>query len=65
MKRQILQKHAPVLWIVAGALFLLPSLLNSSKNPTAIGVGIMFIIFGIVFSKRNNTEKSDNKSPDQ
>ena len=47
-----IQRFAPILWILAGVLFLLPSILGSSKNHTSIGVGMMFIIFGIVFSKK-------------
>ena len=54
MKNRILQKYAPILWIVAGVLFMLPSLIGSSENHTSIGVGIMFIIFGIVFLRKNN-----------
>jgi hypothetical protein len=53
MKNRMIQKYAPILWIVAGVLFMLPSLIGSSENPTSIGVGIMFIIFGIVFFKKN------------
>jgi hypothetical protein len=52
MKNRMLQKFAPILWIVAGVLFWLPSIIGSSKNPASIGVGIMFIIFGIVFFKK-------------
>ena len=47
-----IQRFAPTLWIIAGVLFLLPSIFGSSKNHTSIGVGMMFIIFGIVFSKK-------------
>ena len=50
--KPILQRYAPILWILAGVLFLLPSIFGSSKNGSAIGVGMMFIIFGIVFSKK-------------
>jgi len=38
--------------MLAGVLFMLPSIFGSSKNHTSIGVGMMFIIFGIVFSKK-------------
>ena len=48
----IIKRFAPLLWILAGVLFLLPSIFGSSKNNTSIGVGMMFIIFGIVFSKK-------------
>jgi hypothetical protein len=48
-----LQRYAPTLWIVAGVLFLLPSFFGSSVNPPSAGVGMMFIIFGIVFSRKN------------
>jgi len=50
--KPILQRFAPILWILAGVLFLLPSIFGSSKNHGSIGVGMMFIIFGIVFSKK-------------
>ena len=47
-----LQRFAPVLWILAGVLFLLPGIFGSSENHGSIGVGMMFIIFGIVFSQK-------------
>ena len=47
-----IQRYAPQLWILAGVLFLLPSIFGASKNGASIGVGMMFIIFGIVFSKQ-------------
>ena len=50
--KPILQRYAPALWILAGVLFLLPSIFGLSKNYGSIGVGMMFIIFGIVFSKK-------------
>ena len=50
--KPILQRFAPILWILAGVLFLLPSIFGSSKNGGLIGVGMMFIIFGIVFAKK-------------
>jgi len=50
--KPILQRFAPILWIIAGVLFLLPSIFGSSKNGGSIGVGMMFIIFGIVFAKK-------------
>lgn len=50
--KPILQRYAPILWMLAGVLFLLPSIFGSSKNGGAIGVGMMFIIFGIVFAKK-------------
>ena len=61
MKKSILKKYAPALWIVSGALMLLPSVFNSSNNPTTTGVGIMFIIFGIVFSQRKKTDTTTSK----
>ena len=48
----LLQRYAPILWMLAGVLFLLPSIFGSSKNGGSIGVGMMFIIFGIVFAKK-------------
>ena len=50
--KPILQRYAPILWMLAGVLFLLPSIFGSSENYGSIGVGMMFIIFGIVFSKK-------------
>ena len=50
--KTIIQRFAPQLWILAGVLFLLPSIFGSSKNHASIGVGMMFIIFGIVFFKK-------------
>ena len=63
MKKSILQRFAPALWIVAGVLFLLPSIFNSSGSQTSIGIGIMFIIFGIVFSKKKKSDASTSKKP--
>lgn len=50
--KQKIQKYTPQLWILAGVLFLLPSILGSSKNHTSVGVGMMFIILGITFYKK-------------
>ena len=50
--KPILQRFAPALWILAGVLFLLPGIFGSSKNGGSIGVGMMFIIIGIVFAKK-------------
>ena len=50
--KPILQRFAPILWMLAGVLFLLPSMFGSSINGGSIGVGMMFIIFGIVFAKK-------------
>ena len=50
--KTIIQRFAPQLWILAGVLFLLPSIFGSSINGGSIGVGMMFIIFGIVFAKK-------------
>lgn len=58
-----IQKFAPTLWILAGVLFLLPSIFGSSKNQTSIGVGMMFIILGIVFSKKKQSGTSTAKKP--
>jgi len=55
------QKFTPVLWIIAGVLFLLPGLLGST-NTTSVGIGLMFIIFGIVFAKKNKKNLSDPKA---
>ena len=50
--KTIIQRLAPTLWILAGVLFLLPSIFGSSNNHASIGVGMMFIILGIVFSRK-------------
>ena len=50
--KPVLQRFAPALWILAGVLFLLPSIFGLSKTGPSIGIGMMFIIFGIVFSKK-------------
>lgn len=63
MKKPIVQRFTPILWIVAGVLFLLPSVFNSSKNHASIGVGIMFIIFGIVFFKKRKSGTTTHKKP--
>jgi LPXTG-motif cell wall-anchored protein len=63
MKNSIIQKHAPVLWIVAGVLFLLPSVFGSSNSQTSVGVGMMFIIFGIVFFRKKKSDTSPSKKP--
>ena len=60
---QILQKFAPILWILAGVLFLLPSILGPSINRTSIAIGIMFIILGIAFSKKKKSDTSTSKNP--
>ncbi len=50
--KPIIQRFVPILWMLAGVLFLLPSIFGSSENHTSIGVGMMFIILGIVFYKK-------------
>ena len=44
-------KYASQLWILAGALFILPAVFGDGKNEQ-IAVGIMFLTLGIVFSKQ-------------
>ena len=39
------------LWLLAGVLMLLPSVF-SDGHETTVGVGVMFLIFGIVFLSR-------------
>jgi hypothetical protein len=39
------------LWLLAGVLMMIPSML-SDGHETNVGVGIMFLIFGIVFLSR-------------
>lgn len=54
----IAQKHEKVLWIVAGSLFILPSLFGE-PNVASIGVGIMFMTFGLATKKTDNTSADD------
>jgi len=61
MKKPIIQKYAPLLWIISGVLCLLPSLISSSNNQPATGVGIMFIIFGIFFYQKKKIDTSASK----
>ena len=61
--KTIIQRFAPQLWILAGVLFLLPSIFGSSKNHTSIGVGMMFIIFVLYFLRKNNPRVSPSHSP--
>ena len=49
------EKFTPVIWIIAGALIMIPSLLGSTGSSFLV-IGIMFIIFGIVFARKNNTD---------
>ena len=55
------EKFTPLIWIIAGVLFVLPSLWGSGES-SFLAIGIMFIIFGIVFARKNTTEsvKSEN-----
>ena len=46
------KKIVGYLWLLAGVLMMLPSLLSEGKG-TFIGVGVMFLIFGIVSLSRN------------
>jgi hypothetical protein len=49
----ILQSRKVVgfLWLLAGVLMMIPSVL-SDGHETSIGVGVMFLIFGIVLLSR-------------
>ena len=49
----ILQSRKVVgfLWLLAGVLMMVPSML-SDGHKTNVGVGVMFLIFGIVFLSR-------------
>ena len=49
----ILQSRKVVgfLWLLAGVLMMVPSVL-SDGHETNVGVGVMFLIFGIVFLSR-------------
>jgi membrane-bound ClpP family serine protease len=46
------KKIVGFLWLLAGVLMMLPSLLSEGKG-TFVGVGIMFLIFGIVTLSRD------------
>lgn len=52
------KKITPILWIIAGSLFLFPSLFGASNFPS-IAIGLMFIIFGIVFARKNKDDSAD------
>jgi len=54
------RKFTQIVWIIAGAMFLLPSLLGSVDS-TFVAIGLMFIIFGMVFGRRSRTNLSDPK----
>jgi len=62
MKNSIFQRYAPTLWIVAGVLFLLPGIFGSSKSHPSIGVGMMFIILGIVLFRKNKSGTEDSSN---
>ncbi len=63
MKKLKFQRFAPILCILAGVLFLLPSIFRSAINNSLIGIGMMFIIFGIVLSiKKKPDEPASKKS---
>ncbi len=49
------EKFKPVIWIISGALFMLPSLLGSTESSFLV-IGILFIIFGIVSARKNTKE---------
>ncbi len=54
----IAQKHEKVLWIVAGTLFILPSLFGE-PNGAFIGIGIMFMIFGLAAKRKDKPSADD------
>lgn len=45
------RKTIGFLWMLAGVLMMVPSVL-SDGHKTSVGVGLMFLIFGIVFLSR-------------
>lgn len=45
------RKVVGVLWLLAGVLMMVPSML-SDGHETSVGVGVMFLIFGIVVLSR-------------
>jgi len=48
------RKAVGYLWLLAGVLMLIPSVL-SDGHETSIGVGLMFLIIGIVFLSRERS----------
>jgi len=48
------RKAVGYLWLLAGVLMLIPSVL-SDGHETSVGVGVMFLIFGIVFLSRGRS----------
>ncbi len=46
-----MQKYAAPLWVIAGIMFMLPSVFGDA-NPSFIAIGMMFVIFGIVFPRK-------------
>ncbi len=46
------KKTAGYLWLIAGLLMMVPPMLFGG-NRTTIGIGAMFLIFGIVFLARD------------
>ena len=42
------RKGVGFLWLLAGVLMMIPSML-SDGHETSVGVGVMFLIFGIVY----------------
>jgi flagellar biosynthesis component FlhA len=57
-QRTLAQKHEKVLWIVAGSLFILPSLFGE-PNGAFIGIGMMFMIFGLAAKKKSPPSADD------
>lgn len=63
MQKSVLARFAPALWIIAGVLFLLPGMFGSSNNPTSIGIGIMFIIIGVVTYWKGKSDTTSARKP--
>ena len=55
------KKVKALLWFVAGSLFIVPSALQDGQGPS-LGIGIMFIVFGIVSWNKAGKERSDTES---
>jgi len=58
-RKQLTQKYAGHLFILAGVLFVLPSIFGDGESDQ-IAIGIMFIVLGIVFNdKKEKANESD------
>lgn len=52
-------KIAGYLFLLAGALMIVPGMFFEGAQTSSGGIAIMFLIFGIVFLSRNNRQTPD------